>query len=64
MIEHNLKIIEIKTLQNAKDAIRKIGSDPESIEIMAPKAILKVIRVENVVLQESLNLLRLPLILR
>ena len=54
MTEHNLKIIEIKTLQNAKDEISKIGSDKESIKIMAPKAILKVIKAENVVLQDAI----------
>ncbi len=54
MTEHNLHIIEIKTLQDAKEEIRKIGSDSESIEIMAPKAILKVIKLENVVLQDAI----------
>ena len=52
--EHNLHIIDVKTLDNAKEEIRKIGSDPQSIEIMAPKAISKVIRVENVVLQDAI----------
>lgn len=54
MTEQNLKIIEVKTLQNAKEEISKIGSDPKSIEIMAPKAILKVIKLENVVLQDAI----------
>jgi dihydropteroate synthase len=52
--EHNLKIIDIKTLRDAKEEISKIGSDSESIEIMAPKAILKVIKLENVVLQDAI----------
>ena len=54
MTEHNLQIIEIKTLRDAKVEISKIGSDPESIDIMAPKAILKVIKLENVVLQDAI----------
>jgi dihydropteroate synthase len=52
--EHNPHIIDIKTLQNAKAAIQKIGSDPQSIDIMAPKAISKVIKLENVVLQDAI----------
>jgi dihydropteroate synthase len=52
--EHNLQIIEIKTLRDAKEEIKKIGSDPESIEIMAPKAILKVIKLRNVILQDAI----------
>ena len=54
MTSYNLKIINIKTLQDAKNEISSIGSDPESIEIMAPKAILKVIKLENVVLQDAI----------
>ena len=54
MTEHNPKILDIKTLENAKEEIRKIGSDPQSIEIMAPKAISKVIKLENVVIQDAI----------
>ena len=54
MTEQNLQIIEIKTLQDAEDEISKIGSDPDSIKIMAPKAILKVIKLENVILQDAI----------
>ena len=54
MVEHNLKLLEIKTLQDAKEEIQKIGSDPQSINIMAPKAISKVIKLENVVLQDAI----------
>jgi len=53
MSEHNLEIINVKTLADAKDAIRKIGSDTYSIDIMAPKAISKVIKLKNVVLQDA-----------
>ena len=54
MAEHNLKILDIKTLQDAKEEIQKIGSDPQSINIMAPKAISKVIKLENVLLQDAI----------
>ena len=54
MSEHNPKIINVKTLEDAKNEIKKIGSDPLSIEIMAPKAISKVIKLENVILQDAI----------
>lgn len=54
MTEYNPKIIDIKTLEDAKNEIKKIGSDPLSIEIMAPKAISKVIKLENVILQDAI----------
>ena len=54
MTEYNPHIIDVKNLNNAKDAIKKIGSDPQSIEIMAPKAISKVIKLENVILQDAI----------
>ena len=49
-----MHFIDIKTIEEAKNEIRDIGSDPESIEIMAPKAILKIIRVNNVILQDAI----------
>ena len=54
MTTYNPNIIDVKTLQDAKNEIKKIGSDPQSIEIMAPKAISKVIKLENVVLQDAI----------
>jgi dihydropteroate synthase len=51
---HNPQIVKIQTLQDAKEEIQKIGSDPKSIEIMAPKAISKIIKLENVVLQDAI----------
>jgi dihydropteroate synthase len=53
MSEHNPKYINIKTLNDAKTEIQKIGSDPNSIDIMAPKAISKMIKFENVLLQDA-----------
>jgi len=52
--EHNPHLIDVKTLENAKEEIQKIGSDPQSIEIMAPKTVSKVIKLENVVLQDAI----------
>ena len=54
MTKHNLRIVNVKTLNDAKKEIRKIGSDPESISIMAPKAVTKVIKLENIVLQDAI----------
>ena len=54
MTEHNPCIIEVKTIDDARKEIKKIGSDPQSINIMAPKAISKVIKLENVILQDAI----------
>ena len=54
MLEHNPKEIIIKTLEDAKRAIQKIGSDPQSINIMAPKAISKIYKFENVILHDAI----------
>jgi dihydropteroate synthase len=49
-----MKIIDIKTLQEAKKKIKEIGCDPQSIEIMAPKMISIIIKVNNVILQDAI----------
>lgn len=54
MTKHNPHILDIKTLQDIKEEIRKLGSDPKSIDIMAPKAISRVIKLENVILQDAI----------
>ena len=54
MKDNKLQILDIKTLKDAEKEIRKIGSDPKSIDIMAPKAILKVIKIKNVILQDAI----------
>ena len=46
--------VDIKTIKEAKNQIQNIGSDPASIEIMAPKAIMKIIRVDKVILQDAI----------
>ena len=54
MTEYNLCVIDVKTLDDAEREIKKIGSDPASVSIMAPKAVSRVIRLENVVLQDAI----------
>jgi len=54
MSDHNSKFIDIVSLEEAKNEIQKIGSDPKSIGIMAPKAISKVIRFEDIILQDAI----------
>ena len=54
MTNHNPRFISVNSLQNAKEEIQKIGSDPKSVDIMAPKAISKVIKLENIILQDAI----------
>ena len=54
MVEHNPRFVHIETLAEARNEIQAVGSDPKSIEIMAPKAIIKVIKLDNVVLQDAI----------
>ncbi len=54
MTKYKPKIVDVKTLENARKEIKKIGSDPQSIDIMAPKAVSKVIKLENVLLQDAI----------
>ena len=49
-----MKIIDIKTLEEAEKKIKEIGSDAQSIEIMAPKMISIIIKVNNVILQDAI----------
>ena len=49
-----MHFIEINTIDEARKIIKEIGSDPESIDIMAPKALTKVIRVNDVILQDAI----------
>jgi dihydropteroate synthase len=51
---YNPYILDIKSLKDAKREILKIGSDLESINIMAPKAISKVIKIEHVLPQDAI----------
>jgi dihydropteroate synthase len=51
---HNPTFIPIPTLGEARAMIQEIGSDPKSVEIMAPKALMKVIKMSNVELQDAI----------
>jgi dihydropteroate synthase len=54
MTTHTPRFISIDSFATAKKEIKNIGSDPNSIDIMAPKAIFKVIKLEQVVLQDAI----------
>jgi dihydropteroate synthase len=54
MAQHNPRFISIDSLATAKKEIQHIGSDPKSLDIMAPKAVFKVIRLEQVMLQDAI----------
>ena len=54
MTEYHLSFIPISNIDEAKREIETIGSDPKSIDIMAPKAILKVIKLHNIILQDAI----------
>jgi dihydropteroate synthase len=54
MASHNPKFISIDSLAAARKEIQRIGSDSGSIDIMAPKAVLKIIKLEQVVLQDAI----------
>ncbi len=54
MTAHHPQFITIESLTDARSEIQKIGSDPKSFDIMAPKAVFKVIRLEGVDLQDAI----------
>jgi dihydropteroate synthase len=54
MAPHNSHFIQIATLKAAQTAIKAIGSDPQSVDIMAPKAVTKVIKIEQVIMQDAI----------
>jgi dihydropteroate synthase len=54
MVSHNPKFISIDSYATARKEIQNIGSDPKSFDIMAPKAIFKVIKLKQVVLQDAI----------
>ena len=54
MNDFHPKIITIESLSDAKKEIQNIGSDPQSIDIMAPKMISKIIKLHNVRLQDAI----------
>lgn len=48
MTAFNLRILEIDTLEELQAEMEKIGADPEGIEIMALKGVLRTIKLEGV----------------
>jgi hypothetical protein len=54
MTNHNLQFVDISSLSEAKKIIETIDCDTQSIDIMAPKAIFKVIKVQHIVLQDAI----------
>jgi hypothetical protein len=54
MTTHNPQFVSINSLASARKEIQTIGSDLGSIDIMAPKAVFKVIKLEAVVLQDAI----------
>lgn len=54
MVSHNPRFIAIGSLDAARKEIQKIGSDPKSLDIMAPKAVFRVMKLTKVVLQDAI----------
>lgn len=42
------RVIEIKSLEQAKEEMRKIGVDPQGVEIMAPKVLFLSLKIKDV----------------
>jgi dihydropteroate synthase len=53
MGEHQAGFIDIKTLDEAEKSIVDLGSDPQSIDIMAPKLIHKTVSMKNIMVQDA-----------
>jgi dihydropteroate synthase len=51
---YNPTILNIESKKDAEQAIKNIQSDPESIPIMTPKMIHRVIQLENINLQDAI----------
>ena len=54
MTSYNPALLRIETLADARQAIEAIGSDPQSVAIMAPKMVTKVIKFKNVRMQDAI----------
>lgn len=48
MTAFNLRILEFDALEELRAEMEKIGADPRGIEIMAPKGILRAVKLEGV----------------
>jgi len=54
MNEYKAEFIDLHSLKDAHQEITTIGSDPKSIDIMAPKAVHKNIRLHNIIGQDAI----------
>lgn len=54
MVSHTPQFISIDSLAAAREEIKRIGSDPKSLDIMTPKAVFKVIRFTQVMVQDAI----------
>lgn len=54
MATHNPQFISIESLTAARKEIQKIGTDPKGLDVMIPKAVFKIIKLNHVVLQDAI----------
>jgi dihydropteroate synthase len=53
MVDHRLEVVEVPSLARARELLLGMGCDPGGVAIMAPKAVLRVVRCHDVVLQDA-----------
>jgi dihydropteroate synthase len=51
---HNIQFKKIRSLEDASQAIKQIGSDIHSLSIMSPKMVHRVIQIDDVLLQDAI----------
>ena len=54
MSKHQASIKSVSDMNHAKEILNELGCDLDSIPIMAPKMITRIIKLENVVLQDAI----------
>lgn len=54
MKKHTISIRNIHSLEEASNAIKEIESDDQSIPIMSPKMVHRVIQIDDVLLQDAI----------
>jgi dihydropteroate synthase len=52
-VEYRTRVVLLDNLEEAKKVLREIGAEEAGVEIMAPKAIHRVIRVKNIPLRAA-----------
>ena len=52
--KHKIQLKSVHSLKEASQAIQEIGSDPDSIPIMSPKMVHRVIQIDDVILQDAI----------